>query len=83
MKDEDFKELKTSFLAKKFQEYGIKSALIITGEVVNDNLKKAVANIKHVDLLPVQGANVYDIIRRDNLLLTEAALKKLEERFNG
>jgi large subunit ribosomal protein L4 len=83
VKDEEFKELKTSSVAKKLQEYGIKSALIITGEVVNDNLRKAVANIKQVDLLPVQGANVYDIIRRENLLLTEAALKKLEERFNG
>ena len=79
---EELKEGKTSAIAKVLKENGIKSALIITGETVNDNLKKAISNIKQVDVLPVQGANVYDIIRRENLLITEAGLKKLEERFD-
>ncbi|MDA0782705.1 MAG: 50S ribosomal protein L4 [Rickettsiales bacterium] len=79
---EELKEGKTSAIAKVLKENGIKSALIITGETVNDNLKKAISNIKMVDVLPVQGANVYDIIRRENLLITEAGLKKLEERFD-
>jgi large subunit ribosomal protein L4 len=83
VKDEELKGFKTSVVAKAFKENNIGSALIITNESVNDNLKKAVSNLKQVDVLPVQGANVYDIIRRDNLLITESAVKKLEERFDG
>jgi large subunit ribosomal protein L4 len=76
-------EYKTSQVAKGLQGLGVKSALIIGGEQISDNFRKAVANIKEVDLLPVQGANVYDILRRKNLILTEDAIKKLEERLNG
>lgn len=83
VKSGELKEAKTSNVAKALKENGVDSALIITGESVNDNLKKAISNIKKVDVLPVQGANVYDIIRRDNLLITEDAVKKLEERFDG
>lgn len=76
-------EYKTAQVAKGLQGLGVKSALIIGGEQISDNFRKAVANIKEVDLLPVQGANVYDILRRKNLILTEDAIKKLEERLNG
>lgn len=83
LKGDELKEGKTSTVAKALKENGVKSALIITGETVNDNFRKAISNIKQVDVLPVQGANVYDIIRRENLIITEAGLKKLEERFDG
>jgi len=81
--DEKFENVKTAQVAKALQALGIKSALIITGETFNDNFARAVRNIKEIDLLPVQGANVYDILRRENLVLTKDAVKKLEERFNG
>ncbi|MCE3232132.1 MAG: rplD [Rickettsiaceae bacterium] len=83
LKDDLNKDFKTAQVAKGLEGLGIKSALIIGGEQIADNFRKAVANIKEVDLLPVQGANVYDILRRKNLILTEDAIKKLEERLNG
>ena len=83
LKDEKVKTAKTSAVAKGFNKLGVKSALLIVGEQVDEGLKKSVANIKNVDLLPIQGANVYDILRRENLFITESAIKKLEERFNG
>ncbi len=83
LKNDEFKDIKTAQVANALKNLGIKSALIISGEVVNENFRKAVSNIREIDLLPVQGANVYDILRRDNLVLTEDAIKKLEERFNG
>jgi large subunit ribosomal protein L4 len=83
LRDDASKDIKTSQVAKGFDTLGLKSVLIIGGELINDNFKKAVANLKEVDLLPVQGANVYDILRRKNLILTEDAIKKLEERLNG
>ena len=83
LKDDSAKEAKTAAVAKGLGKLGVKSALIIVGEKVDENFKKAVANIKQVDLLPVQGANVYDILRRDNLFLTEDAIKKLEERLDA
>jgi large subunit ribosomal protein L4 len=83
LKDDLSKEFKTSDIAKGLQGLGIKSALIIGGEQIAEGFSRAVANIKEVDLLPVQGANVYDILRRKNLILTEDAIKKLEERFDA
>lgn len=83
LKNDTLTDAKTAPLAKRFDDLGIKSALVITGAMVNDNFKKAAANIKCVDVLPVQGANVYDILRRENLLITEEALKALEARLHG
>lgn len=82
LKDEKLTNIKTSVVAKAFDKLEFKSVLILAGEQPNDNLKKAVSNIKNVDILPVQGANVYDILRRENLIVTEEALKKLEERLD-
>jgi len=48
---------------------------------VNENFAKAARNIPNVDVLPVQGINVYDILRRHNLVLTKAAVEALQERF--
>ncbi|MFP5432083.1 MAG: 50S ribosomal protein L4, partial [Alphaproteobacteria bacterium] len=55
----------------------------IDGDAVNISFAKASANIIGVDLLPAVGANVYDILKADSLVLTRAAVEKLEARFNG
>lgn len=72
---------KTKELAAKFKALGWTSALIIDGEQVNDQFFRAARNIVGIDVLPQQGANVYDILRRDTLVLTKAAVEKLEERL--
>ena len=75
------KDGKTSVLRNQLTKLGITSALIIDGSDVNENFARAARNIEKVDVLPVQGINVYDILRRDYLVLTKAAIDSLEERF--
>jgi large subunit ribosomal protein L4 len=75
------KEPKTGDLRKKFAKLGFDSALIIDGAEVDKNFSLAARNIAGVDVLPVQGINVYDILRRDKLVLTKAAIEALEARF--
>jgi large subunit ribosomal protein L4 len=75
------KEPKTSALAKNFGKLGLTSALIIDGAAVDVGFAKAARNIPNIDVLPVQGINVYDILRRHTLVLTKAALEALEARF--
>ncbi len=72
---------KTKDLKEKFAKIGLDSVLIIDGATTNENLSLAARNIPKIDILPVQGINVYDIIRRDKLVLTKAALDALEARF--
>ncbi|RCL77325.1 MAG: 50S ribosomal protein L4 [PS1 clade bacterium] len=72
---------KTSVLRNQLTKLGITSALIIDGSDVNENFARAARNIEKIDVLPVQGINVYDILRRDHLVLTKAAIESLEERF--
>ena len=74
-------EGKTSALQKNFTKLGLKSALIIDGAAVDANFALAARNIRNIDVLPVQGINVYDILRRHQLVLTKAALEALEARF--
>jgi large subunit ribosomal protein L4 len=74
-------EPKTAQLRGKFGGLGLTNALIIDGAALQDNFALAARNIPNVDVLPVQGINVYDILRRDKLVLTRAALAALEERF--
>jgi large subunit ribosomal protein L4 len=74
-------EPKTAQLRGKFEGLGLKNALIIDGASLQDNFALAARNIPNVDVLPAQGINVYDILRRDKLVLTRAALEALEERF--
>lgn len=81
LKEAALKSPKTAELSKQFAALGFTSALIVDGAEVNENFKKAVSNLKFVDVLPAQGANVYDILRHEKLVLTEAAIKKLEERL--
>jgi large subunit ribosomal protein L4 len=72
---------KTSGLAEQFEKLGFKSALVIDGAEVEKNFRLAARNIPHVDVLPVVGLNVYDIVRRNKLVLTKAAVDALEARF--
>jgi large subunit ribosomal protein L4 len=74
-------EAKTAQLRGKFEGLGLANALIIDGAALQENFALAARNIPNVDVLPVQGINVYDILRRDKLVLTRAAVEALEERF--
>ncbi len=60
---------------------GVTSALFIDGANLDPNFAKAARNIPHIDVLPEQGANVYDILRRDVLVLTKNAVEQLQERL--
>jgi len=75
------KEAKTKALAGKLGKLGWASVLIIDGAELDEGFARAARNIPGVDLLPQQGANVYDIMRRDTLVLTKAAVEKLQERL--
>ena len=72
---------KTSALAKQVAKLGWKRALIIDGAAVNENFAKAARNIEGLDILPSMGANVYDILKRDTLVLTKSAVEALEARL--
>ncbi|MEY8882916.1 50S ribosomal protein L4 [Donghicola sp. XS_ASV15] len=74
-------EGKTAALAKQVKNLGWKRALIIDGASVNEGFKKAAANIEGLDILPSMGANVYDILKRDTLVLTKAGVEALEARL--
>jgi large subunit ribosomal protein L4 len=74
-------EPKTSKLTAHLGKLGISSALVIGGAELDINFARAAANIMHLDVLPQQGINVYDILRRDTLVLTRDAVKHLEERL--
>ncbi len=74
------KDAKTKAIAEAFKKNGWDKPLIIDG-AVNEGFAKAARNIKHVDVLPQQGANVYDILRHKQLVLTKDAVKHLEERL--
>ncbi len=72
---------KTSALAKQVKSLGWKRALIIDGAEVNSGFAQAARNIQDLDILPSMGANVYDILRRDTLVLTKAGIEALEARL--
>lgn len=75
------KQAKTASLVKAALKHGWDSALIIDGTDIDENFERASINLKHIDLLPSQGANVYDILRRKKLVLTKAAVEQLEARL--
>ena len=77
----DIKEAKTKAVVAAFAKLGWMNALIIDGATVNEGFANAARNIPNIDVLPVQGINVYDILRRKNLVLTKAAVEALEARF--
>jgi large subunit ribosomal protein L4 len=72
---------KTKTLIKAFEQLGLANALIIDGANVNESFAKAARSIPNIDVLPIQGINVYDILRRKKLVLTKAAVEALEARF--
>ena len=72
---------KTAELAGKLEKLGLANALVVDGAELDRNFQLAARNIMNVDVLPVQGINVYDILRRDKLVLTKAAVEALEARF--
>jgi large subunit ribosomal protein L4 len=80
----DLKDAKTKALAANLAKanWG-KKVLVIDGEAVNSDFARAAGNLIGINVLPAIGANVYDILKHDTLVLTRAAVEKLEARFNG
>jgi large subunit ribosomal protein L4 len=74
-------EGKTAHLAKAAKELGWKRVLIIDGAEINENFARAARNIEGIDVLPSIGANVYDILKRDQLVITKAGVEALEARL--
>ena len=80
----DLKDAKTKAVAEAFGKNGWSGkVLVIDGDAVNEGFRKAAGNLKGVNVLPAVGANVYDILKHDTLVLTKDAVEKLEARFNG
>jgi large subunit ribosomal protein L4 len=79
--DEATSNGKTSELAKQVANLGWKRALIIDGAAVNETFAQAARNIEGLDVLPTMGANVYDILKRDTLVITKAGVEALEARL--
>ncbi len=77
----ELKDAKTSVLAKAVKDNGWKRVLVIDGAQVNENFARAAANLPGVDVLPSIGANVYDILARDTLVITKAGVQALEARL--
>jgi large subunit ribosomal protein L4 len=80
VEDAKASEIKTKDLAAKFGKLGVESALVVDGEF-DKNFQMSARNLAHVGLVPVAGLNVYDILKRDKLVLTRAAVKAIEERL--
>lgn len=72
---------KTKAVKAAFEKMGLMNALIIDGAALNEGFAKAARNVPNIDVLPIQGINVYDILRRKQLVLTKAAVEALEARF--
>ncbi len=68
-------------IQKKFETLGLKSALIVRGSADVDNFSKAVRGVKHVNIIPQFGLNVYDILRHESLVITKHALDDLQKRL--
>jgi large subunit ribosomal protein L4 len=76
-------ETKTKALLAQFAGLGISDALVVGGSEIDENFGLAARNLRGVDVLPIQGINVYDILRCNTLVLSKSAIEALEERFNG
>jgi large subunit ribosomal protein L4 len=82
--DLNLADMKTKALQGQLGKLGFgKTVLVIDGDAVSDNFRKASANLIGINVMPAVGANVYDILKHDTLVLTRAAVEKLEARFNG
>jgi large subunit ribosomal protein L4 len=83
VKDAVAKSHKTKPMADALTKMNLANAVIVTGKDIDANFDRATNNIPCIDVLSIDGANVYDILRRDNLVLTEEALKALTEKLKG
>ena len=84
MENLDVKEAKTKSLREQLGKLGFgKTALVIDGDALNVGFALASSNLREINLLPAVGANVYDILKHETLVLTRAAVESLEARFNG
>jgi large subunit ribosomal protein L4 len=84
MENLDLNEARTKVLKDQLSKLGFgKTALIIDGDALNVGFAMASQNLREINLLPAVGANVYDILKHETLVLTRAAVEKLEARFNG
>ena len=81
IEDAKLAETKTKLLKGHFEKLGVANALIIDGAEIDNGFRLATRNIPNIDVLPIHGINVYDILRRHTLVLTRAALTALEARF--
>ncbi len=81
LEDASLTDPKTAGLRGRFQTLGVKNALVIAGPAVDANFRLAARNIPNLDVLPDAGLNVYDILRRETLILTRAAVLAIEARF--
>ena len=81
IEDAKLAETKTKVLKGHFAKLGLANALIIDGAEIDNGFRLATQNIPDIDVLPIQGINVYDILRRNTLVLTRAALDALEARL--
>jgi large subunit ribosomal protein L4 len=80
----DLSEAKTKALKERLSSFDLgRNALVIDGDALNVGFAQAAGNLREIDLLPAIGANVYDILNHDTLVLTRAAVETLEARFNG
>ncbi len=75
------KDAKTKAVVESFAKLGLTNALLIGGAEIDQGFSRAARNIPNIDVLPIQGINVYDILRRGTLVLSKAAVEALEERF--
>jgi large subunit ribosomal protein L4 len=75
------KDHKTKTMAKNFEKLGFESALIVGGKEIDANFARATSNLPKIDVLPSQGVNVYDILRRDVLVLTKDAVNEITEKL--
>jgi large subunit ribosomal protein L4 len=84
MENLDVKEARTKSLKEQLGKLGFgKTALVIDGDALNVGFAQASSNLREIDLLSAVGANVYDILKHETLVLTRAAVESLEARFNG
>ena len=83
VKDAVAKTHKTKAMADAFAKMDVSNAVIVTGKEIDANFDRATNNIPCIDVLNIDGANVYDILRRDNLVLTEEAVKELTAKLKG
>ncbi len=81
--DAKAKDHKTKPMAEAMKKLELSNALIVGGAEIDVNFARATANLPRIDVLPSQGANVYDILRRDVLVLTKDAVKDITEKLKG